>query len=692
LLLSLTRLPARRILTGFGAGMLAGALTGMGRPGIDVLPATLAGVGFLCWVAIVSSWSRASFFAAGFGIGLFTVITWGSMTWGKSVPTMLTAIAVGLYALPLALWSRFAARRLAPGWLFIGTTGVWALCMDLGDLAGYPLKVVTVGLLVGASGLLAGARLVGANTLEGLATAALLVVAQQVAFGARGPRKGLARRLVAAPLAAAAIMGGLAAWARLSAAPVERQLRVGVPQLDADKLYYDSRMTAPAVVDVFSQRVQDLLSQLRDVDLLVTTETFDGRFGLLLPQSRQAWQEYARAHHQAILLSSYLVEADGRKSNAVGGLDPQGRWVGVSRKVDLAPYGERYLAAGKSYEPLAVFPTFSVGSMLCQEAVLPWGSRALTRAGAALLTVGTDDETFGSSVILFDHMGLAQMRAIEVGRSIVWASNGGPSSLIDRWGTAHAGAPLGAPAAAKLDAALFFESTPFLRSARLWPAASAIALGLSLLLGRRARLEGPSAEPARWHPRALVLDGALQLAMMAGAFALWLLSPALVEMSRGDPARAGRAMQRIFAPPLSLLTSADPFARFRTTAGDTARGALGYYLSYFGVEVPPSSQPPRETRSLDDLRQAASEYLPSRLTSLQVDSLPRVATLVLSRDGQYEVMTRQAGEGDVQVFSPLTGRSQAMTAAELVSRAAGRGIIPAAVVCEPGAECHATEP
>jgi hypothetical protein len=69
-----------------------------------------------------------------------------------------------------------------------------------------------------------------------------------------------------------------------------------------------------------------------------------------------------------------------------------------------------------------------------------------------------------------------------------------------------------------------------------------------------------------------------------------------------------------------------------------------------------------------------------------------VATLVLSRDGQFEVMTRQSGEGDVEVFSPLTGRSQAMTPAELVSRAAGRGIIPAPVLCEPGAECHATEP
>src|SRR5260370_14673371 len=348
-------------------------------------------------------------------------------------------------------------------------------------------------------------------------------------------------------------------------------------------------MAAPQIAEAFAKRLGGLLAKLRDVELLVLTESFDGRFGLLIPAVRDDWQKYAAAHHQAILFTSFMVEENGWKSNAVGGFAPSGAWVAIQRKVDVAPYGERHLAAGIGYQPLAVLPSFTVGSLLCEESLLARPARRLAIAGAALLAASTSDTTFGSSIVVFEHLAMGQLRALEAGRSIVWASNGGPSALIDRWGNLKGLAPFREAAAVRFDALLFSDVTPFIRLRWLWLVVCGGVLVLSFFVSQPSE---PS-PPSRWRPapdaasppqrRNPLVGAVLQILLAAFSLCLGLTSPALVEMARGESARGATALGELFAP-RTFISLPAPFARFRSGAARSSLGALGYYLSYYVQE------------------------------------------------------------------------------------------------------------
>lgn len=679
------RLPS--FVRGFGGGLLAGAVGSLGRPGIDVAPAYFGALALLLAVALETSWPRALMFAAAWGLGICPVIALGSYSWGVAVPIVLTLIGCALYPLPIAIWARWAAPRMGPRALFVATASAWSLWMEVGDRLAFPLKGTTLSLVAWVPSLLAGIRIVGINGIEGLLTAGVLVAVRCARAGtSTAPHRRLVRAL--APLGATlGLLIALAVAARASAPPALREVRVGVPQLDEPSVYYESRMTAPALATSFAARMHELLAQLRDVDLLVLTESFDGRFGLLVPSLREPWQAYAAAHHQAILFASYLGSPNAWKGNAIGGFDATGRWVALHTKVDLAPFGERHLAAGRDYDPLAVLDPLSVGSLICEESLLPWGARAEARAGAALLAVSTSDETFGSSVLVFEHLAMAQLRAIEVGRAIVWASASGPSSLVDRWGMVGAGASFQRPAAARFVAPLHVDRTPFLRAVAVWPVASAIALVACVLCNVRRRPAIAIASAPRANVRSRLGGGLGQAFMGIVAVSIWFASPALVEMSRGDAARAVAAIPALFAAHPTLSTP-DPFARFRTDAAHTSEGATAYYLSYYGAEakwVTPSGEP----RNLDELRAQLAPTLPSRVVPLRADSLPRIATIVQALDGSFDVMTRPTGEGSATLFSPIEGRTASLTVAQLLAAVRPSGVVAAPVVCEGRAGCHA---
>lgn len=674
--------------------MLAGAIAGLGRPGIDVPLVFVASLGFLFFVAVQSGWRRALAFGAGWGAGLFPIITLGTLSWGARVPVALTWIGCAMYSVPMALWARWAGRRFASIPLFVTTAAACALAMFGADAVGYPVLGTTLSLVVRIPVLLGGARIVGSDVLEGVITAGVLLAARELAIE-RPTWKESARRSAVWLGATAGALLVLSGLARATAAASLEEVRVGVPQVDADVSYYESRMVAPAVVAAFAEKMQRLLAELRDVDLVVLTESFDGRFGLQIPAVRDAWEGYAAARHQAVLFTSYVVSGDGWKANAVAGFDGQGRWVGMHRKVDLAPYGERHLAAGRDYAPLPVLSGASVGSLVCEESVVPWGARAEASAGAGLLAVSTSDETFGTSVAVFEHLALAQLRAIEVGRAVVWASNAGPSTLVDRWGALDGAAPFDVPAAARFTAPIFGDRTPYVRTAAAWPPLCALILAVGLVFGLLRSARGGDVA-SRAHRRRTVAewlrDVALGLAMMASAVSAWLLAPAFVAAARGDSARATQALTDPFTRQAGLAMR-DPFARFRTPESQSAWGAAGYYLTYYGAEsrpIDPSLAPGPTT--LDEMRELLASDLPSRTIPLRADAFPRVATLVQLREGgTFGVATRPSGEGLANLFLPAAGTTRTVAIADLLGAIRGEGLVATPIQCEPGRGCRIGE-
>jgi apolipoprotein N-acyltransferase len=165
-----------------------------------------------------------------------------------------------------------------------------------------------------------------------------------------------------------------------------------------------------------------------------------------------------------------------------GGVEPA-----TYAKMHLVPFGERmpgqrlFPVLGKVrlgqaeflpgdtpvvFRPPAPMP--SLACMICYEVVFPDVAAAFVRRGAALLVNITEDGWYRNSSGPYQHLVLAQLRAIATRRSIVRAVNSGISALI--LPTGELTATLGYNRVGVVCGALpvRHEITPAVRLARLW--------------------------------------------------------------------------------------------------------------------------------------------------------------------------------------------------------------------------------
>jgi apolipoprotein N-acyltransferase len=171
------------------------------------------------------------------------------------------------------------------------------------------------------------------------------------------------------------------------------------------------------------------------------------------PVGAAALRDLARELNVTILFGSDQVERGRltRLYNSAFQVAPDGRTVGVYRKIHLVPFGE-YIPL-KSWlffvspivESLAEFAPGSSMVMLpvnshmastaiCYEVVYPSLVRQAVEAGSELLTTITNDGWYGHSSAPFQHFSLASMRAIEQGRYLARAANTGISGFVDPYG------------------------------------------------------------------------------------------------------------------------------------------------------------------------------------------------------------------------------------------------------------------
>jgi apolipoprotein N-acyltransferase len=649
-------------------------LAGAGQPGLDLPLAFVASYIAFCWLALRSpSWLRLVAVSAAWGAALLALVFVGTASWGAHVPTTLVAAGIMLYALPIGVWSRWAPRIFDRRWqLFAATVGFWGAWQELIDRFGLPLRGGALA-LTQFPDLLAGVRLVGTAVVEGLVLATCLCVAAALA----DPEARLRNRgALASAGAGLATLTLLALLAHGLAPAAGARVSIGIPQINVGRDYYDGRLVNQSAVRLFAERFDSLVAEIGDVDLIVTSETYDGRFGLLFASTRERWSAWGRDHRSSVLVTSFLVDDAGRRINAAAGL-ATGHWVGVHEKIDLAPFGETPLAAGTRRRPLGMSKAASVGVLICNEAMLQHPSRELVDAGANLLVATVNAVSFGSSVVTFGHLALARLRAIEVGRDIVWASNVGPSGVIDRWGHLSSPAPFRQPVAVRATAALHEEPTP-LQRARSAPAI-VCALVLLVLVNHRRRSGG--ARRHRVHPhgsggswRSVVL-GATGIALCIVVVAT---SSALVEARRGDPRRAGLALQEALHGP-TLVADRDPYARFRQ-APTADLGAIAYFLEYFGSDVNAEALAAdlEPHASLERVAAALEQRAGLRTRPLPVDpeALPRVAALTRLADGRLVVVNQPRAEATVSVFDAAAGRTMLLAPRDFISLGPADLLVP----------------
>ena len=158
-----------------------------------------------------------------------------------------------------------------------------------------------------------------------------------------------------------------------------------------------------------------------------------------------------------------LIVGDDEKDNAskwwrMGHLyDAQGNHVATYRKRQLVPFGEffplrdflgpvfaRYGGDFEDFNPgteAGVF-TFTqtnpqltphpikTGLLICYEDAFPYVAREAVEKGAEMLTFITSDQSFGTSAGPYQHLDMAQVRAVETRRYIARCTTTGVSTLI----------------------------------------------------------------------------------------------------------------------------------------------------------------------------------------------------------------------------------------------------------------------
>lgn len=487
-----------------GAAAASGILVAMACPGPGLWPLAFVALTPLLIAAEGQSVRRGAALGAVTGlVGFALTLRWLAplSAWGwlalaaylALYPALFGAVATRL--LRGGLWPRAAVPA---AWVVLEWARGWVLGGFGWGALGHALAPAPILLQLAALG---GVALLSA-ALAGTATA----------LAAAWPAvRGRAWRRAAGPLAlAAAIPLALTAHGAviLGGADGGEVLRIAVVQADLSaRDRWDAGVVATAL-DRYATITDRAIAD--EPELVLWPETaipapLDEGAGLAI-RSRALRQRVEEVWRVPLIfgVAEPAPGAPGRFLNAAVLYGPGGVRAPSYHKRRLVPFGEytplpgllggleRPLPGpefvfGAGGPPFAVGPA-RVGVLICFEDV--FADEALARAADAdLLVILTNDGWFGDAGAR-QHLAIAQLRAVETGRSIARAANTGTSALIDRRGRIRARAAPG-PGHATAALARARHATPFARAPDLVPLALLalvlLALADALGLGARAR-------------------------------------------------------------------------------------------------------------------------------------------------------------------------------------------------------------
>jgi apolipoprotein N-acyltransferase len=490
----------------------------------------LAGLTFfglhLLWIAQFLSWTGA--------------VAW--LAWGALSAVQAIAFAAFFALVP-------ATRRLG-WWRLLVLPAAWAVLELL--RAHHPIGGFPWGLLAlsqhDAGLLLPLARVVGGFGLAAVIVAVNLAVAFWIRAlvsgpadpepararrpeGSGEPRRGAPERwapLVGLPLLVAGLLGARLAVPQ-APGPSGPALDVVVVQAGLRGGHGLERgQTTEQVFDNHVRRTETIALTPGDPpDLVVWGEGAADADPIGNPDREAAVARAAGAARAPILLGATTrVDEDHR---ATEGLlyTPEGELADRYQKRRLVPFGEfvplggvlgRLIPAtregvpydkvpGQRLEPLLI-DGVPVGPLICWESAYPGDARQLTRDGAQVLLIMTNNASFGTGAGPRQHLAAGQLRAVETGRTIVQAAVTGISAAIGPEGRTRVETGLYQDTVLRVQAEPRSGTTPYVRYGRLLEAGLVgAAVGGLVLAGflwwrRRAVVGRPLAAeepaPARW--------------------------------------------------------------------------------------------------------------------------------------------------------------------------------------------------
>ncbi len=192
----------------------------------------------------------------------------------------------------------------------------------------------------------------------------------------------------------------------------------------------------------------------------------------------------AKAHDATLLIGLPVLSPDNE--NYYNTLQLLGHGQGVYYKRHLVPFGE-YLPFGAFLRGIINFFSIPMSNFvpgpviqkplqingnyfapfICYEIAFPDLLRSWLPQAHFLVTT-SDDSWFGHSIASFQHLQIAQFRSLQSGRDQIFATNGGPSALIDAKGNIINAAPFLQKAVLSGKITPMQGSTPWVIIGNLW--------------------------------------------------------------------------------------------------------------------------------------------------------------------------------------------------------------------------------
>jgi apolipoprotein N-acyltransferase len=479
------------------AAPVSGALLAAAFPALDLGPlALVALVPLLLAVDTVRPRTAAALgYLAGltfFGLHLLWIAQF--LSWTGAVAWLAWGALSGVEAAFLAaFFALVPATRPLGAWRLLVLPAVWAV-LEL-VRAHHPLGGFPWGLLAtsqhDAGPLLPLARVVGGFGLAAVIVAVNLAVAfwlralwAAARDGARG-RRTLAA-LVGLPLLVAGLLGARLA---VPAAPAPSGPPLDVIVVQAGLRGGHGLAQGQTTEQVFANHVRRTEALAGSPggppDLVVWGEGAADADPLTSPDRLAAVAGAASAAGAPILLGATTRLDETHRATEALLFTPEGRLADRYQKRRLVPFGEfvpfgsvlgRLVPAtregvpydkvpGRRLEPL-VIDGVPVGPLICWESAYPGDARQLTRDGARLLLVMTNNASFGTGAGPRQHLAAGQLRAVESGRTIVQAAVTGISAVIEPNGATRDETGLYQDTVIRVQAEQRGGATPYVRFGR----------------------------------------------------------------------------------------------------------------------------------------------------------------------------------------------------------------------------------
>ncbi|HJW65050.1 MAG TPA: apolipoprotein N-acyltransferase, partial [Actinomycetes bacterium] len=406
------------------------------RPARAAALGYLAGLTFfglhLLWIAQFLSWTGA--------------VAW--LAWGA-----LSAIQAAAFA---AFFALVPATRMLGAWRLLVLPAAWAV-LEL-VRAHHPLGGFPWGLLAvtqhDAGPLLPLARVVGGFGLAAVIVAVNLAVAfwlRALFVSAPAGRRRWAA-LAGLPLL---VVGLLGARLAVPAAPAPSGRPLDVVVVQAGLRGGHGLALGQTTERVFANHVRRTetlaLTPGDPPDLVVWGEGAADADPLTSPERQADVARAAAAARAPILLGATTRLDDTHRATEGLLFTPEGQLADRYQKRRLVPFGEfvpfgsvlgRLVPAtrqgvpydklpGERLEPFLVEGVPPVGTLICWESAYPGDARQLTRDGAQVLLIMTNNASFGTGAGPRQHLAAWQLRAVEEGRTIVQAAVTGISAVIE---------------------------------------------------------------------------------------------------------------------------------------------------------------------------------------------------------------------------------------------------------------------